>query len=537
MNKNLYIRFYFAIFLLGSIVLVVTGMLVWKQLSEAKLDDFKEKAVQVVSGVSFSLDADQINKYRLSMQIDDEYRNIVRELDKIKGEVGAKELFVAAPFDEEQAIYIYKTTEYGDGVEDSTMGRSLLGDKFPVDEWSTQMFSGDDNYKRSEVYGKLNRYGYVCTAVKTIKGLSGDVIAFVGINYDMYEEMKIIRRDVIKFFVNLILSFVSNIMLVAIIAQQTIINPLKRITNSVKNLMNKDQNKIIAQRISVKNKGDDIALLAQSFNKMITDLNTYTENIKKINAEKEQISTELNIANQIQKSLIPHTFPAFPELKEMDIHANSKPARKVGGDFYDFFLVDDDHLAFLIADVSGKGISAALFMVIARTLIRNETSLDKTPGEILRNVNDEMCMENDLGMFLTLFLGILNYKTGRIKFSNAGHLKPILKHLSGKFKELDVKKNFVIAGMPNLEFKNEEMQLKRGDILFMYTDGITECTNDQSQNWGVNNLINTLNNLDTEKCSLTNVIEIVQKEISQFSNNKQSDDETIFIVKYNGPSN
>lgn len=534
MIKNIYLKFYFAIFLLGSIILGITGILVWKQLYEAKVNDFKEKAEQVVSGISFSLDVGQIDKYRTSMQIDDEYRKIVRSLDKVKSEVRSKKLFVAAPFDEEQAMYIYTTTEYGDGIEDSTMGRHLLGDKFPVDEWSTQMFSGDDNYKRSEVYGESNRYGYVCTAVKTIKNSNGNVIAFVGLDYDMYEEIKIIKRDVIKFFASLIVSFIINITLISLIARWTIINPLKRITNSVKNLMNKDQNKIIARKISVKNKGDDIELLANSFNTMIVDLNTYTENIKKINAEKEQIATELNIANQIQTSLIPHTFPAFPELEEVDIHANSKPARQVGGDFYDFFLVDDDHLAFLIADVSGKGISAALFMVIARTLIRNEASPGKTPGEILENVNSEMCVDNELGMFLTLFLGILNYKTGRITFSNAGHLKPILKHQNGKFKELDVKKNFVIAGMPNLEFKDEKMQLKRGDTLFMYTDGITECANQQQQNWGVHNLINTLNNLDTEKCSLTNVVEVIQKEVSQFSNNNQSDDETMLIIKYNG---
>ncbi len=534
MKKSIYIKFYIALFFLGLIVLSITGVLVWRQLYNAKIDDFKEKAEQVLAGISFSIDASKIEKYRLSMKIDDEYREIVRSLDKIKDEVGAKGLFIEAPFDHDNAIYVYATTEYGDGIEDSVMGRHLLGEKIRMGEWSTQMFSGDENYKKSDVYGKSSKHGYVCTAVKTIKNSESKVIAFVGIDYDMYDEIKIVNREVIKFFINLILSFFMNLTLTVLVAQWVVINPIRKITNSVKNLMNEGQNKIIAKKIYVKNKGDDIEILVNSFNRMIVDLNTYTENIKKINAEKEQISTELNIATQIQTSLIPHTFPAFPELKEIDIYASSKPARRVGGDFYDFFLVDDNHIAFVIADVAGKGISAALFMVIARTLIRNETSLDKTPGEILKNVNAEMCVENDLGMFLTLFFGILNYKTGRIKFSNAGHLKPILKSKNDKFKELEVKKNFVIAGMPNLEFKNEELKLRKGDILFMYTDGITECSNKQSQNWGIHNLINTLNRINTEECSLKNIIEVIQQETSHFSDNKQSDDETMLIIKYNG---
>ena len=533
LKGNIYLKSYLIICLTSILILIGVGFIMKSFFYESKIQSYKTKAEQVLAGIAYNIDVDKIIKYKSSLKMDDEYKDVVRDLDRLNDTVDAKNLFVASPFDNENNIYIYDTTDYGDGVEDSVLGRCLLGSKFPVDDWSSEIFSGKEDYKKSDVYDQNSKWGHVCTAVKSLKDNNGNVVAFVGIDYDMNNEVKNINKGIIRFLIDLFVAFVIFLTLEIIILQYFIISPIKLISSAVRNLINKKHNKIILTNIKVKNRNDDIAMLANTFNKMESDLQKYTENIKKISAEKEQIATELNIANRIQSSLIPHTFPAFPELKEIDIYANSKSAKKVGGDFYDFFLVDNSHIAFAIADVSGKGISAALFMVIARTLIRNETSIDKTTGEILEHVNNQMCVENDLGMFLTLFFGILNFKTGELHFSNAGHLKPIIKSKFRKFKELDVKKNFVIAGMPNLKFKNEKIQLTKDDIIFMYTDGITESLNEESQTWGIENLIDTLNTIDTSTCPPKNIVKTVKEKLNEFSKG-QVDDETILIIKYQG---
>ena len=201
-------------------------------------------------------------------------------------------------------------------------------------------------------------------------------------------------------------------------------------------------------------------------------------------------------------------------------------------------MLDSEHLAFVIADVSGKGISAALFMVIAKTLIKNEANSSKDPGEILEKVNRQMCMDNNLGMFITVFFGILNLKTGEVEYSNAGHTKPIGKMQSKQFKEIDVKKQFVLAGMPNLKFKTDKLWMKKGDILFLYTDGISEAQDENGVCWGKSNIISSLDALDTDKCDLKFISENICDKVYGFMGDiPQNDDITMLIIKYNGNEN
>ena len=217
--------------------------------------------------------------------------------------------------------------------------------------------------------------------------------------------------------------------------------------------------------------GDEIGALAVSFRNMMNELDDYMANLAAVTADKERIATELNVATQIQASMLPCIFPAFPGRREFDVYATMTPAKEVGGDFYDFFLVDDDHLALVIADVSGKGVPAALFMVIAKTLLKNAAQTGLSPKAVLEKVNNQLCENNEAEMFVTVWLGIYEISTGKLTAANAGHEYPAVRHENGKFELFKDRHGFVLAGMEGARYREYELELKAGDTLFVYTDG------------------------------------------------------------------
>ena len=211
------------------------------------------------------------------------------------------------------------------------------------------------------------------------------------------------------------------------------------------------------------------------------------------NREKQRIGAELHVATQIQASMLPCIFPAFPERKEFDIYAAMNPAREVGGDFYDFFLTDADHLALVMADVSGKGIPAALFMVIAKTLLKNAAQSGLSPRAVLETVNNQLCENNEAEMFVTVWLGIYEISTGRLKVANAGHEFPAIKRANGEFALYKEKSGFVLAGMENARYREYNLELQKGDMLFIYTDGVAEATDAANTLYGTGRMLAALN--------------------------------------------
>ena len=208
---------------------------------------------------------------------------------------------------------------------------------------------------------------------------------------------------------------------------------------------------------------------------------------------RQRIETELNVATQIQADMLPSIFPAFPERPEFDIYASMTPAKEVGGDFYDFFLVDNDHLATVIADVSGKGVPAALFMVIAKTLLKNAVQMGLSPREALEKVNNQLCENNEAEMFVTVWLGVYQISTGRLTAANAGHEYPAIRRANGRFELFRDHHGFVLAGMKNTRYREYELEIGPGDTLFVYTDGVAEATDAANSLYGTDRLLAALN--------------------------------------------
>ena len=233
--------------------------------------------------------------------------------------------------------------------------------------------------------------------------------------------------------------------------------------------------------------------------------------------------------------MLPSTFPPFPDRNEFDIYASMDPAREVGGDFYDFFLIDDDHVCMLIADVSGKGIPAALFMMASKNILSNYALNRKSPAQILELTNNSICRSNSEEMFVTVWLGILEISTGKLKAANAGHEYPAIRKPGGRYETFRDKHGFVMGGMENMKYKEYEFTLEPGTSVFVYTDGVNEATDPNGKLFGEKRLIEALNT-DPDG-SPEEMLKTVRRAVDAFVKDaEQFDDLNMLCMKYKGPS-
>ena len=273
-----------------------------------------------------------------------------------------------------------------------------------------------------------------------------------------------------------------------------------------------------------------VAAAVYMFTVIIEDINETYEKQQMVTA---RLSTELSMATDIQASQLPRLFPAFPQRPEFDLYASMTPAKEVGGDFYDFFLVDDDHIALVMADVSGKGVPAALFMMIARVLIKAHMQNNESPSEALTNVNTQLCEGNDAHLFVTVWLAVIEISTGKGIAVNAGHEHPSIRRANGDFELIVYRHSPAVAALKGLKYKEHEFELHPGDSLFVYTDGVAEATDSKNELFGTDRMLDALNkNPDAApKEILSNVMEGINGFVKGA---EQFDDITMMCMKYMG---
>ena len=249
--------------------------------------------------------------------------------------------------------------------------------------------------------------------------------------------------------------------------------------------------------------------------------------------EKERLGAELEVATRIQENSLPQEFPPFPDRHEFDIFASMKPAKEVGGDLYDFFLIDDDHLGLVIGDVSGKGVPAALFMMVATYLIHHAATGDLSPARVLQNVNHQLCSRNPEEMFVTVWLGVLEISTGIIKAANAGHEYPALKKTGESFELVKDPHGLVLGGLDGARYKEYELQLTPGSKLFVYTDGLMEARNPENEMFGKERVLDALHSI--EEGTIQEILDTVRDRVLEFNGDApQFDDLTMLGIQYNG---
>ncbi len=317
-------------------------------------------------------------------------------------------------------------------------------------------------------------------------------------------------------------------LITALILSNRIVKPINKLTDEVSRIQGED-----LDFKWDKDSGDETQLLAEAFQSLTGRMKTYVSDIEKITAERERIGTELELATRIQTDMLPGVFPAFPDRKDFSIFGSMTPAKEVGGDFYDFLLLDENHLALVIADVSGKGVPAALFMMVSMILIRSEVKNGLSPAKVLKKINDQICAGNREDMFVTVWLGILDLRTGKLTAANAGHEFPALKQPDGRFELIKDPHGFVIGGLPGEEYEEYEWQLKPGAKVFVYTDGVPEAGGSRSALYGTDRMMEALRRAENE--SPEKILAAVDASVREYVGDApQFDDVTMLCLEYKG---
>ena len=361
------------------------------------------------------------------------------------------------------------------------------------------------------------------TTIVPVTNSEGDVTALLCIQRPIHElETAIIRFMLHIVVIVLIMGALASHLAARSLAKWVFI-PIKRVSDEASRFARENTK---GEELGDVSRFEEIDTLSRSIDKMETDMVNYIENLTAYTAERERIGMELSFAKNIQHSSLPAKFPAFPDRTDFDIYAYMKPAREVGGDFYNFRLLDDDHLAMWIGDVSDKGVPAALFMMAINIVINNRASMGGTPAEIMAFVNNNICEHNEANLFVTIWLGILGVSTGRLTFVNAGHEEPALYRKGGFFELYKTKHNVAVGVFPDIEYTNYDIHLGRGDKLFVYTDGVPEATDMFDKLYTTGRMLEALNKY--RDGSPQEILEGINKSVKEFVGDRpQFDDLTM----------
>ena len=410
--------------------------------------------------------------------------------------------------------------------------RLMPGDWEPVSKKSLMRFlNGSENDTLFDI-AHTELYGWLCTVGVPIQNDAGETAAFVLVDVSMKNLMDGMKAFAWRFALAIIL-------LTLLIAwrqtkriRKRLVEPINTITDAAERFANHSSEESEHFNLDI-HTGDELEHLVHTMADMEHSLRDYGAELMQITAEKERISTELSLATQIQASMLPHIFPPYPDRHEFDIFATMEPAKEVGGDFYDFFLIDDDHLCLVMADVSGKGIPAALFMMISKTILQSCAMLGQSAAEILTKTNEALCSNNQAEMFVTVWLGILEISTGKLTCANAGHEYPVLKRRNGVFELYKDKHGLAVGGMEGYRYKEYTLQLEKGDKLFLYTDGVPDATDTAENMFEKEQMIAALNTEPDAKPE--KLLSNVRRSVRDFVKDaEQFDDLTMMCIEYKG---
>ena len=519
---------------------VVLGLLAavvsYRTFSASMMEYYNQRGTNLVRTLASQLDADELDRYYETGEMDERYYEIQSFISDLVASNDVEYLYVVRPHGVGVTFLFDSDMETGESGEYEDGGYCALGTYVDL------VGGFADNLDRllagldvEPIVQRDASYGWLMTAMTPVLHEDGTMAGYVMADISMNDVMNT-RQTFLITLVGL-LAAVAAVFLATFlfILRRMVLHPIDLLTQATGDFIQSNEEELAAGTATVNvppiRTGDEVELLADSFRKMEEDMISYIREFMKATAEKERIGAELNVATQIQADMLPRIFPAFPERQEFEVYATMNPAKEVGGDFYDFFLVDDDHLAVVIADVSGKGVPAALFMVIAKTLIKNHAQNRETPGEVFTQTNAQLCEGNDAGLFVTAWMGVLEISTGKFVYVNAGHNPPLLKRAGGQYEWLKSRPGFVLAGMEGIRYRENTLELMPGDTLYLYTDGVTEATSSAQELYGEERLQAALN--EASELPVSQLLPRIKNCIDTFVGDaEQFDDITMLGLQY-----
>lgn len=516
--------------ILGVVLIAVLSFVVADQYIRKEMGNYRDTAFSYTNSAAEIIDGDKISHYLETGEKDEYYEEILSYLNTFRYNTEIQYFYVFVP-EEDELVYIWDANMLKEGETEIEICE--FGDReaywSETDKDTIHKIFYDKEECLELTLSNDEKYGSMASAYSVIYDSNGEQVAVVGV--DMY--MTNLQADM-RQFLNIVPFVIIIIILAAIwlfysFVKKRIVTPINTLRDASKSMvqnLEKDQ----AIEVSI-DTGDEIEELFDSFKEMYGDVKDYINKLEFVTAEKERIGAELDVAKHIQGSMLPCIFPAFPERREIDIYATMEPAKEVGGDFYDFFMVDDRHLAIVMADVSGKGVPAALFMVIGKTLIKDHTVPGRDLGKVFSEVNNLLCESNSEELFITAFEGVLDLVTGEFVYVNAGHEMPFISKSNGDFEPYKIPAGFVLAGMEGIKYKAGSIMLEPGDKVFQYTDGVTEATNVNNELYGMHRLEKVLNTVKDKVPD--EILPAVKNDIDAFVGEAdQFDDITMLCLEY-----
>ena len=514
----------------------ISGVIGYRATSDSLYDQYTEDAFQVANAAAFVVDGDELDEMIRDGEDSELYRETWNRLDQLCNAFDATFVYVIQPdlTDYGHITFLFSTVRWESEYTPYELGyvRTTTNEEYKLKYRNLYegvsdrelLLLNDAGYKRSSHH---------ITAMVPVKNTDQRTKAIICVQRQLDDIRNIQMGYVSRVIETLLMLAAFEITGVGLYLSEQLIKPVTKITEEASRFAR--ENETAEKKLTDSIRGqDEIGVLAQSIDRMEEQITDYMQHLTTVTAEKERISTELNVAKQIQADMLPSVFPAFPDHDDFDIFATMTPAKEVGGDFYDFFLVDDDHLAMVMADVSGKGVPAALFMVITKTLIKNRAQMGDSPAEILFHVNNQLCDGNETEMFVTVWMAILELSTGKGVAVNAGHEHPVICRRGGRHELVIYRHSMVVAAMEDMVFREHSFELHPGDRLFVYTDGVPEATNTRNELFGTERMLEALNR-DPEASPEAQLKEVRESLDAFVGDAPQFDDITMLGMCYYGP--
>ena len=537
-KKNLWNNIVFKTIFTLVVLLVVYTLIVciigYRDVSLALMNQYEDHAFRTAGVAARFVNPDKIDEYMESGGEGEEYETVWTRLSSICNSSGSTFIYVILPdrSDYKHITFLFSTmnqsrnyTQYEFGYARETTNEEYEQKyrRICVEKSSRELVIRDKGYIETDPH---------ITAMIPLISSDGECKAILCVQYQMDEIVGVRNSYVRKVCLTMAITSLIIIIALSLRLNHSLLKPVRVITAEATRFASENVQAGQKLRSTIRNK-DDIGYLAEAIDQMEEQIHDYVSNLTRVTAEKERISTEMSLASRIQKDMLPNIFPAFPDRDDFDIFATMDPAREIGGDFYNFFLIDNTHLCVVIADVSGKGVPAALFMMAATIVLVDNARMGKTPSQVLRSANEAICSTNREEMFVTVWLGILDLETGRLTASNAGHEYPVMKHPGGGFELIRDPHGFVVGGMEDIEYNDYELIMEPGSKLFVYTDGVPEAATRDDRLFGTDRMLEAMN-ADPDADPVT-LLQNVKAAVNDFvADAEQFDDMTMLCLEYKG---
>ena len=536
-KKKIFNTFTFNIVLITTILLITFGVIVatigYTKFNDTITERYNDHAFYTCRSIPMFFTGDDADAFLRGEELD-KHALVTDRIQRFCEDQGVAIIYVIAPEKDKDYKYYYSVVNCPSAAIGYTpwpLGKEI--EQTGSEYWDIYRDIMENGKERAAVVRKTTANGAVphINVLVPLKRADGTVAAIICVQQTM-DHLKQWGTSYVVLIVitTVILAILSVAVFVLIIRRQFVI-PIHRIRDEAQRFAKENSEPEMPIDGSI-SRIHEISSLADALSDMELDTLRYIKNLSQASADRQKIVSELSIAQSIQQASLNTTFPAFPDRGEFDLFASMHAAKQVGGDFYDFFLIDEDHLGLVIADVSGKGVPAALFMMVTKILISERALTGGTPAEILEVVNKRICARNLLEMFVTVWFGILEISTGKIIAANAGHDNPAIMR-NGRFELYKAKRGLVIGAMDDAKYTNYEFTLEKGDKLFIYTDGVPEATNSNAQMFTLERMLEFINSKAT--CDPKTIIDEINTMVDKFVGEApQFDDITMLCLEYKG---